>query len=243
MTFDLTPQIPRIRRGLDALGVRSPQNGPALLAQYGALLLEQNQVMNLTAITDPDQVTDLHFLDSAALLAYTDFSTKTVIDVGTGAGFPGVPLRILEPSLSLTLLDSLGKRVHWLESVCETLGVDGVTCLHARAEEQALQPGFRDGFDIAVSRAVASLEVLTELCLPYVKVGGLFLAMKSVDAREELDRAGRCVSKLGGQLLPAWDYAIPGAGVTHRLIPIRKVSPTPKGFPRRWAKIQKSPLV
>ncbi len=243
MTFDLTPQIPRIRRGLDALGVRSPQNGPALLAQYGALLLEQNQVMNLTAITDPDQVTDLHFLDSAALLAYTDFSTKTVIDVGTGAGFPGVPLRILEPSLSLTLLDSLGKRVHWLESVCETLGLDGVTCLHARAEEQALQPGFRDGFDIAVSRAVASLEVLTELCLPYVKVGGLFLAMKSVDAREELDRAGRCVSKLGGQLLPAWDYAIPGAGVTHRLIPIRKVSPTPKGFPRRWAKIQKSPLV
>ena len=243
MTFDLTPQIPRIRRGLDALGVRSPQNGPALLAQYGALLLEQNQVMNLTAITDPDQVTDLHFLDSAALLAYTDFSTKTVIDVGTGAGFPGVPLRILEPSLSLTLLDSLGKRVHWLESVCETLGLDGVTCLHARAEEQALRPGFRDGFDIAVSRAVASLEVLTELCLPYVKVGGLFLAMKSVDAREELDRAGRCVSKLGGQLLPAWDYAIPGAGVTHRLIPIRKVSPTPKGFPRRWAKIQKSPLV
>ncbi|MBM6939090.1 16S rRNA (guanine(527)-N(7))-methyltransferase RsmG [Pseudoflavonifractor phocaeensis] len=243
MTFDLTPQIPRIRRGLDALGVRSPQNGPALLAQYGALLLEQNQVMNLTAITDPDQVTDLHFLDSAALLAYTDFSTKTVIDVGTGAGFPGVPLRILEPSLSLTLLDSLGKRVHWLESMCETLGLDGVTCLHARAEEQALQPGFRDGFDIAVSRAVASLEVLTELCLPYVKVGGLFLAMKSVDAREELDRAGRCVSKLGGQLLPAWDYAIPGAGVTHRLIPIRKVSPTPKGFPRRWAKIQKSPLV
>lgn len=243
MTFDLTPQIPRIRRGLDALGVRSPQNGPALLAQYGALLLEQNQVMNLTAITDPDQVTDLHFLDSAALLAYTDFSTKTVIDVGTGAGLPGVPLRILEPSLSLTLLDSLGKRVHWLESMCETLGLDGVTCLHARAEEQALQPGFRDGFDIAVSRAVASLEVLTELCLPYVKVGGLFLAMKSVDAREELDRAGRCVSKLGGQLLPAWDYAIPGAGVTHRLIPIRKVSPTPKGFPRRWAKIQKSPLV
>ncbi|MBM6871129.1 16S rRNA (guanine(527)-N(7))-methyltransferase RsmG [Pseudoflavonifractor phocaeensis] len=243
MTFDLTPQIPRIRRGLDALGVSSPQNGPALLAQYGALLLEQNQVMNLTAITDPDQVTDLHFLDSAALLACTDFSTKTVIDVGTGAGFPGVPLRILEPSLSLTLLDSLGKRVHWLESVCETLGLDGVTCLHARAEEQALRPGFRDGFDIAVSRAVASLEVLTELCLPYVKVGGLFLAMKSVDAREELDRAGRCVSKLGGQLLPAWDYAIPGAGVTHRLIPIRKVSPTPKGFPRRWAKIQKSPLV
>lgn len=242
MAFDLTPQIPRISNGLDALGIHT-EGGAETLAKYGALLLEQNQVMNLTAITDPDQVADLHFLDSAALLGYTDFSTKTVIDVGTGAGFPGVPLRILEPSISLTLLDSLGKRVHWLDNVCQTLGLEGVNCLHARAEEQALQPGFRDSFDIAVSRAVASLEVLTELCLPYVKVGGLFLAMKSVDAREELERAGRCVSKLGGQLLPAWDYTIPGTDVTHRVIPIRKVSPTPKGFPRRWAKIQKSPLI
>ena len=176
----------RISAGLAQLGLTPPPQAAAQLAQYGQLLLEQNQVMNLTAITDPDQVVDLHFLDCAALLTIgEDFHGKTLIDVGTGAGFPGLPLKILEPSLSVTLLDSLGKRVNWLASVCEALSLDKVSCLHARAEEQALEAGFRDGFDLAVSRAVASLELLSELCLPYVKVGGKFLAMKSVDSGAE----------------------------------------------------------
>ena len=166
----------RIAAGLKALGVPLPSPAaPAMLARYGRLLLEQNQVMNLTAITDPDQVVDLHFLDCAALLTLgVDFRDKSLIDVGTGAGFPGLPLKILEPSLRLTLLDSLGKRVRWLESVCEALSLDNVACLHARAEEQALAEGFRDGFDLA-SRAVAALPLLCELCLPYVKVGGASL--------------------------------------------------------------------
>ena len=233
----------RISAGLAQLGLTPPPQAAAQLAQYGQLLLEQNQVMNLTAITDPDQVVDLHFLDCAALLTIgEDFRGKTLIDVGTGAGFPGLPLKILEPSLSITLLDSLGKRVNWLASVCEALSLDKVSCLHARAEEQALEAGFRDGFDLAVSRAVASLELLSELCLPYVKVGGKFLAMKSVDSGAETEGAARAIAKLGGRLLPRVDYTIPGTEIVHRVVVVEKVSPTPKGFPRRWAKMQKAPL-
>lgn len=233
----------RIAAGLAQLGLTPPPQAPAQLARYGQMLLEQNQVMNLTAITDPDQVADLHFLDSAALLTIgADFKGKTLIDVGTGAGFPGLPLKILEPSLSVTLVDSLGKRIHWLSSVCEALSLDNIACLHARAEEQALQPGFRDSYDFAVSRAVASLELLSELCLPYVKVGGLFLAMKSVDSGPETEGAARAISKLGGRLLPRVDYTIPGTSVTHRVVIVEKISPTPKGYPRRWAKMQKVPL-
>ena len=212
----------RIASGLTALGLTPPDGAAARLAEYGRLLLEQNQVMNLTAITEPDQVADLHFLDSAALLTLGE--------------------DLLEPSLQLTLLDSLGKRVNWLASVCNTLGLEGVECLHARAEEQALVDGYRDGFDYAVSRAVASLELLCELCLPYLKVGGRFLAMKGVDSGEEINHAARCISILGGRLLPSVDYVIPGANVRHRVVLVEKCTPTPNGYPRRWAKIQKAPL-
>ena len=233
----------RITAGLASLGLTPPPQAPAQLARYGQLLLEQNQVMNLTAITDPDQVVDLHFLDSAALLTIGEnFQNKRLIDVGTGAGFPGLPLKILEPSLTVTLLDSLGKRVNWLSTVCEDLSLERITCLHARAEEQALEPGFRDSFDFAVSRAVASLELLTELCLPYVKVGGKFLAMKSVESGAETEGAARAISKLGGRLLPRVDYTIPGTEIVHRVVVVEKIAPTPKGFPRRWAKMQKAPL-
>ena len=210
---------------------------------YMELLLEWNEKMNLTAITQPEEVVEKHFLDSMTLLAWPKLKQGAkVIDVGTGAGFPGLPLRILEPSLQLTLLDSLGKRVNWLASGCNTLGLEGVECLHARAEEQALVDGYRDGFDYAVSRAVASLELLCELCLPYLKVGGRFLAMKGVDSGEEINRAARCISILGGRLLPSVDYVIPGANVRHRVVLVEKCTPTPNGYPRRWAKIQKAPL-
>ena len=233
----------RIAAGLSALGLTPPPGAAGQLARYGSLLLEQNRVMNLTAITDPDQVADLHFLDCAALLTLGyDFQGRSLIDVGTGAGFPGLPLKILEPTLNVTLLDSLGKRVSWLETVGADLGLEGVTYLHARAEEGAHQPELRERFDFAVSRAVAALPLLCELCLPYVKVGGLFLAMKSVDSGEELNQAGRAIAKLGGRLLPPVDYEIPGCGVRHRVVRVEKLSPTPKGYPRRWAKIQKAPL-
>lgn len=233
----------RIASGLTALGLTPPDGAAARLAEYGRLLLEQNQVMNLTAITEPDQVADLHFLDSAALLTLgEDLRGKRLIDVGTGAGFPGLPLRILEPSLQLTLLDSLGKRVDWLNQVCAQLGLEGIQAIHARAEEQALVKGYRDSFDFVTARAVANLRLLGELCLPYVKVGGQFLAMKTTESASEVEEAAHCIKLLGGRAGEPVDYVIPGAQVTHRVLPIRKLAPTLKGYPRRWARIQKQPL-
>lgn len=233
-----------ISSGLAELGLadRLPEHAPEQLAEYGRLMLEKNQVMNLTAIREEDGVARLHMLDSAALLNWGDFEGKTLLDVGTGAGLPGLPLKILVPSLQVTLLDSLNKRVDWLNEVCAQLGLEGIQAVHARAEGQALVKGWRDGFDVVTARAVAELRLLCELCLPFVKVGGVFLAMKSVDSQDELDQAAHCIKMLGGRVEPVMDYPVPGAGVTHRLIPIRKVAPTLKGYPRRWAKIQKNPL-
>lgn len=233
-----------ISSGLAELGLadRVPEHAPEQLAEYGRLMLEKNQVMNLTAIREEDGVARLHMLDSAALLNWGNFEGKTLLDVGTGAGLPGLPLKILVPSLQVTLLDSLNKRVDWLGQVCAQLALENIRAIHARAEEQALVKGFRDSFDFATARAVADLRLLCELCLPYVKVGGLFLAMKSTDSGQELEDAAHCIKLLGGRVEEPFDYAIPGAGVTHRVIPIRKVAPTLKGYPRRWAKIQKAPL-
>ncbi len=211
---------------------------------YCQLLLEKNQVMNLTAIRDPESVARLHMLDCAALLTLPglDFEGKTLVDVGTGAGFPGMVLKMLVPSLDVTLLDSLNKRLDWLKETYGSLSLQAVRTVHARAEEQALVPGFRDSFDFAAARAVAELRVLCELCLPFVKVGGLFLAMKSVDCGEELEKAAHAISLLGGRLRETADYSIPGTDVVHRVVVIEKTAPTPKGYPRRWAKVQKQPL-
>lgn len=233
-----------ISAGLTQLGLadRVPDNAALALAEYGRLLLEKNQVMNLTAIREEDKVARLHMLDCAALLNVADFAGKTLIDVGTGAGFPGLPLKILCPSLSVTLLDSLGKRVNWLGEVADRLGLEQITAIHARAEEQALSKGFRDSFDFATARAVADLRLLCELCLPYVKVGGAFLAMKSVDSTDELEHAAHCIKLLGGRVEDCRDYTIPGTDIVHRVVVIRKVAPTLKGYPRKWAKIQKEPL-
>ena len=234
-----------IRDGLAELGLldQVPQEAPEQLAEYGRLMLEKNQVMNLTAITDPEQAARLHMLDSAALLLCADFQGgKALIDVGTGAGLPGLPLKILVPSLQVTLLDSLGKRVDWLNQVCAQLGLEGIQAIHARAEEQALVKGYRDSFDFVTARAVAQLRLLGELCLPYVKVGGQFLAMKTTESASEVEEAAHCIKLLGGRAGEPVDYVIPGTQVTHRVLPIRKLAPTLKGYPRRWARIQKQPL-
>lgn len=212
---------------------------PCLL-DFSRRLLEKNQVMNLTAITDPDDVARLHLLDCAALPSHYDLRGKAGVDVGTGAGFPGMVLRLLEKDYRLTLLDSLGKRVDWLREVCGEMGLGDVDCVHARAEEFARE--HREQFDIATSRAVAQLNVLCELALPLVKVGGVFLAMKSVDSDAELDTARGAIGQLGGKVEEVWDYTIPTTDVTHRVIAIRKLRPTPAQFPRAFAKIKKSPL-
>ena len=228
----------RLQAGLTALGL--PAEGVHSLLRYGELLVETNKVMNLTAITDPEEIASLHFLDSAALLTLEDFRNKSVVDVGTGAGFPGLPLRILEPTIRLTLLDSLGKRIQFLNRVCQELDLTDVACVHGRAEEFAAE--HRESFDLAVSRAVAALPVLCELCLPLVRPGGKFLAMKSVDSNQELEAAKHAIETLGGAVSGVRDYEIPGTEVRHRLILVEKVKKTPEKYPRMFAKIKKNPL-
>ncbi len=210
--------------------------------KYCDLLLKTNEVMNLTAITEPREVLIRHFADSISLLDLYDFSNKRVIDVGCGAGFPGLPLRLAEPSISLCLLDSLGKRIDFLSDTVSKLGASDVECIHARAEEQAQIEGYRESFDIAVSRAVASLNMLCELTLPFVKVGGVFIAMKSQNCEEELEGAIRGISLLGGELCDRVDYPLHDTGITHTALIIRKKAPTPLKYPRRFAKIKSSPL-
>lgn len=227
-----------LKKGLAELGLDCSGTPPLL--RYGELLLETNKVMNLTAITEPKDVATLHFLDSAALLTLADLKGKTVVDVGTGAGFPGMPMKILEPSIQLTLLDSLGKRITFLQEVCDKLGLTDVQCVHARAEEFAAE--HRQSFDFAVSRAVANLSVLGELCLPLVKPGGYFLSMKSVESGQELEAAKKAIQILGGRVERTADYQIPGTDVTHRVIFIKKIAETPKKYPRPFAKIKKNPL-
>ena len=227
-----------LRDGLTKLGL--PTDGIPALTRYADLLVEKNKVMNLTAITEPADIAALHFLDSAALLTLADFRGKAVADVGTGAGFPGLPLRIVEPSIRLTLLDAQNKRIEFLKEVCEDLGLHDAECIHQRAEEFAADR--RESFDLVTSRAVAALPLLCELCLPLVKVGGYFVAMKSVDAGAELDAAAHAIEVLGGAVERVADYDIPGTEVRHRAILIKKVRETGKKYPRPFAKIKKAPL-
>ena len=233
-----------IKQGLRDMGLERicAPNAPEHLARYGQMLLEKNRVMNLTAITEPDQVAQLHMLDCAALLGCCDFADKRLLDVGTGAGFPGMVLKLLVPALDVTLLDSLNKRLDWLDEVSAALALQNIRTVHARAEEKAREDGWRESFDLVTSRAVADLRMLCELCLPYVKVGGQMLAMKSARSTEEVDAAGRAASILGARMLPPYDYAIPGTDITHRVVRLEKVAPTPAKYPRRFAQIKKSPL-
>ena len=230
----------RLSSGFEAMGLSADDEMLRRYRVYYEYLEEINQVMNLTAISGEKDVAELHFLDCAALLTMQSFAGKKVIDVGTGAGFPGLALKIACPELGLTLLDSLDKRVNFLKSTCEKLGFDGVRCIHARAEE--IPAGLRQGFDFAVSRAVARLNLLCELCLPYVKKGGMFIAMKGAELDAELEEAKRAIRTLGGVVEKKLDYTIPGTDVTHCAVLIRKCSDTPAKYPRRWAQIKKSPL-
>ena len=224
--------------GLPALGVGDTCIPD--LEKFVDMLLERNQVMNLTAITEPDQVARLHLLDSLSLLPVEAFAGKAVIDVGTGAGFPGIPLAIVQQDADFTLLDSLGKRIRFLDEVREALGLGNVACVHGRAEEFA--QAHREQFDLAVSRAVANLAVLSELCLPLVKVGGAFLAMKSTGCEAETEGAQTAIRRLGGTLERVVDYTIPTTDVTHRVLVIRKTAPTAKKYPRPFAQIKKQTL-
>ncbi len=222
---------------LPALGLTLSEETADKLCAFGAAVVEQNAVMNLTAITEPAAVARLHLLDSLTVLTAAELKGKSLIDVGCGAGFPGVPVAIACPDARVTLLDSLGKRMTWLESILPRLGVRA-RCITARAEEAVSE--HREKFDYAASRAVARLNILLELTAPYVRIGGAVIALKGSAARQELEEAKNAVKKLGLKVEEIKDFTIDGA--THSVIVLRKIAKTPPQFPRRYAKIKQSPL-
>ena len=225
-----------LNSGLPLLGLELSDTACDTLCAFGAAMVKQNEVMNLTGITDDKGVANLHLLDSLTVMASADLAGKTLIDVGCGAGFPGVPLAIASGA-KVTLLDSLGKRMKWLESCLPTLGIEA-ECVTARAEEAVATR--RESYDFATSRAVARLNILLELTAPYVKVGGAVLAMKGAAAKEELAECANAMKKLGLKLETVKEFPIDGTN--HAVIVLRKVAPTPKQFPRRFAKIKQAPL-
>ena len=223
--------------GLPQLGLELSPEIQEQLCAFGHAMVKQNEVMNLTGITEDEAVAKMHLLDSLTVLSTADLDHKSLIDVGCGAGFPGVPLAIACPTARITLLDSLGKRMKWLEEVLPTLGVSA-ECVTARAEEAVVSR--RESYDFATSRAVARLNILLELTAPYVKVGGAVLAMKGAAAKEELAECGNAIKKLGLKLEEVKEFPIDGTA--HAVIVLRKVAPTPPKYPRRFAQIKKSPL-
>jgi len=227
--------------GAKSLGIELPLGAVSAFELYYSFLAQRGSCVNLTAITGVEDVARLHFLDSIALLNYAHFKNARVIDVGSGAGFPGVALKIAEPSITLTLLDSTGKRVSFLNNLCALLGFES-NCVHARAEDASRTQGFRECFDIAVSRAVARLNILCELCLPFVRVGGIFISMKSFSTDDEVSEATNAIETLGAELLDCFAYNIPETDISNRAVLIRKTASTPDKYPRRFSRIQNSPL-
>lgn len=209
---------------------------------YFDLLIETNKVMNLTAITEPEEVAVKHIIDS--LLAYDEkiFPGKLLADVGTGAGFPGIPLKIYCPELKVVLLDSLAKRLKFLETVTERLGLEDISCVHLRAEDAGQNKDHREKYDLVTARAVARLSVLSEYCLPLVKQGGYFIAMKGSKFKEEITEGLTAVSILGGEIVSAEEVKLPGLDDGRAIIKIRKIKRTPAKYPRKAGLPEKQPL-
>ena len=211
------------------------------LEKYGHLLQEWNEKINLTAITDDEEIAVKHFLDSLTALL-TDKVNGSVIDVGTGAGFPGLVLKTIKPEIQLTLLDSLNKRINFLKATAEELSLDGVEFVHGRAEDFGMNIKYREKFDTAAARAVANLRVLAEWCLPFVKIGGYFLALKGPLADDELKDAKKAIHILGGEVEDVFEAKIPYSDLSHKIIIIKKVRRTPSKYPRKPGIAIKSPI-
>ena len=210
--------------------------------KYYLLLTEWNEKINLTAITEEDEVAVKHFLDSLNAAKGIVDGGMSVIDVGTGAGFPGLPVKIANPDISLTLVDSLQKRIGFLNEVVSTLGLSNVETVHSRAEELGVNKDYREKYDVCVSRAVANLTTLTELCLPFVKVGGLFVSLKGPKAEEEVKEAKNAIKLLGGELIKIQSYDLSDTDLNHNIVIIKKISHTPTKYPRKAPKPAKEPL-
>jgi 16S rRNA (guanine527-N7)-methyltransferase len=211
--------------------------------KYYDMLIERNKVMNLTAITEFEEVINKHFIDSLSIIkVYQTLENSNVLDMGTGAGFPGIPLKIAFPSINITLLDSLNKRVGFLNDVIQALDLNQITAIHGRAEDFGKNPAYREKFDLCVSRAVAKLSSLSEYCMPYVKINGYFIPYKSGNIEDELEEAKKAIKIFGGTIEAVVKFNLPGTDLERSFIVIKKVAITPKLYPRSAGKPTKEPI-
>ena len=232
-----------LQKGAESFGIQLTVQQKDQFFEYYRLLVQWNEFMNLTAITEMEEVMEKHFVDSLALSKAAEVGKiETLIDVGTGAGFPGIPLKIAYPHLRVVLLDSLNKRVKFLSTVIETLGLTNIQAVHGRAEDAARQKDYREQFDAAVSRAVANMASLSEYCLPFIKVGGVFVPYKSGNIEEELKDAGKAVKTLGGTIRRVEKFQLPDTDIERSLVLIKKTERTDKRYPRKAGLPSKEPI-
>lgn len=228
---------------LASLGITLTEIQKEQFYKFYELLVEWNKVMNLTGITEYEEVNEKHFVDSISIIKAIDMNqVDTVIDIGTGAGFPGIPLKIAFPHIKVVLLDSLNKRIHFLNTVIDELGLENIKTIHGRAEDYARQAEYREQFDLCVSRAVANLATLSEYCLPYVKVNGYFISYKSGEIDQELLDGNKAISLLGGKLSDVVKFQLPGSDINRSFVKIEKKQSTSKKYPRKAGLPAKEPL-
>ena len=235
--------LEKFKNGLQQLHIALSEKQMEQFLQYYELLVEKNKVMNLTAITEFDEVVEKHFLDSVSLTKQMDLHQPLkVLDLGTGAGFPGIPIKIVFPELEITLMDSLNKRVLFLQDVISSLQLENIEAVHGRAEEAARNKKYRESFDLCVSRAVANISTLSEYCLPFVKIGGSFISYKSSTIEDELEDGKKGIAILGGKVKDVYKFTLPDSELQRSFVIIEKEKKTPKAYPRKAGTPSKEPL-
>lgn len=242
MEYNKYPEIDAFNKGLSEMGIELSSLQLQQFIDYYEMLVETNKVMNLTAITELNEVINKHFIDSLSIIKVLKLSNERILDLGTGAGFPGIPIKIAFPDTEMVLLDSLNKRLIFLNDVIQRLGLKNIRTIHGRAEDYGKDRNYRESFDICVSRAVAKLSSLSEYCLPYVKKGGYFIPYKSGQVEEEIVVAANAFKILGAQLEQVNEFILPGTDIERSLVVIKKVANTPRNYPRSAGKPSKEPL-